>query len=748
MEIYRDSYGIPHVQASCERDAFFAQGFATAQDRLWHMEYDRRRGAGRWSEAVGIAGLEQDKLMRKFRLEASARADYQTVDDQTRMMLDAYALGVNAFIESTDAPPIEYRITGLEPEPWQPWDGLVVFKARHILMGVFESKLWRAEMVRHLGPDRAAKLFPGYQPGQMVILPPGALYAGPLADGLAELTKQAAALNYLNENDAGSNNWVISGDRTASGKPLLAGDPHRALDTPSVYYQNQVSCPEFDVVGLSFPGLPGFPHFGHNASVAWCVTHTGADYQDLYIERFKEDDPQYYLDRGQWRRAEVHRQKIKVKNSDDVDLPVWVTHHGPLISGSPDAGAGVAFKYTATEMGSGWPHVLRDMLLSKNVDQLVESMRDWVDPSNSFVFADVHGNIGYLCRGRIPIRSTANAWLPVPGWTGEHEWQGQILFDEMPRSVNPKEGYIVTANNRPVGEDYPHHIVIDSAPGFRAQGVTDALRSLDKPTAADMAKVHQQKVAIPALAYIKLLKRTEPLDEMSARAKKKLLTWSGSMDADRVEPTIYSACRDELLKELFQHNLGPELAAEAWNPSHRGLGSFANRFKAQMAESMSTDDLRLLPPGQDWPSMLAQALARGVAALSERLGDDLEEWRWERLHQARPSHSLSAAYPDLAGLLDPPPIPVSGDGDTPLAGSYSPADPATVTGMSVARYAYDLADWDSSLWTVPLGSSGHPASKHYHDQSENWRQVRMVPMLYSWDRIIADSETHQRLEPA
>jgi penicillin amidase len=205
---------------------------------------------------------------------------------------------------------------------------------------------------------------------------------------------------------------------------------------------------------------------------------------------------------------------------------------------------------------------------------------------------------------------------------------------------------------------------------------------------------------------------------------------------------------DALLKELLEHNLGPELTQTAWNPADRGLGSLGNRLKARLVAMISENDISLLPPGEDWASMLARALSKGIAGLRKRLGDDMKEWRWERIHLARPRHNLSLAYPELSGLLDPPAIPASGDGDTPLVGSYSPGDPATITSLSAARYAYDLADWDSSLWVVPLGGSGHPGSKHYHNQSETWRQVKMAPMLYSWDRLIAESETQQRLEPA
>lgn len=428
-------------------------------------------------------------------------------------------------------------------------------------------------------------------------------------------------------------------------------------------------------------------------------------------------------------------------------MDVWVTHHGPLISGSPQQGSGLAFKYTATEGPSAWPDILWQMLRAKDANEVVESMREWVDPGNNFLFADVHGNTGIHCRGRIPLRSKANAWLPVPGWTGEHEWQGDIPFDELPRSLNPKEGYIATANNRPVDDDYPYHIAVDFVPEFRVRRVTEGLLSLDRHAVHDMPKIHSQRVPIPAQSYLDLLQKVEPMDATSALAKELLRAWTGSMDAGRVEPTIYSACRDALLKDILEHNLGPELANEAWNPANRGVGYFVNRIKTALVAMIPHDDRSLLPPGEDWPSMMSRALGRAVESLRSGLGDDIQQWKWERIHQARPRHNLSAAYGELSGLLDPPPIPASGDGDTPLAGGYSPADPATITSLSVARYAYDLHHWDRSLWIVPLGSSGHPGSKHYHDQSDTWRRVEMVPMVYSWERIAAECETQQRLAP-
>ena len=751
VKVYRDGYGIPRIKAKSEIDAFFVQGFVTAQDRLWHMEYDRRRGAGRWAEAVGELAVAQDTLMRRFRLEASAKADHRVMDQHTKAVFGAYAAGVNAFINSGDALPIEYRITGLEPEPWQPWDSLIVYKVRHIFMGVFESKIWRARMVREIGPDAAGRLFPGFEPGHLMILPPGATAPGPLDAGLKELAEGAANLNYLDEMDSGSNSWVLRGAETATGKPILAGDSHRALDTPNVYYQNQVACPEFDVVGLSFPGVPGFPHFGHNGHVAWSVTHTAADYHDLYIERFmkgeRQGEPNKYLFRDKWLEAETHDETIKVWGGSDVHTTVTVTQHGPVIGGDPAQGSGLAFKYTATEKASTWPRILWAMLRAETCSELADGMRDWVDPCNNFLFADIHGDMGYLCRGRIPIRSRINGWLPVPGWTGEHEWQGDIPFEELPRSINPPEGYIATANNRPVDDDYPYYIAIDFTPEFRVKRVTEGLKSLDRPSAKDMAEVHAQMVSIPALAYLDVIKQVEPLDHASAEAKDRLLAWNGEMAAGRVEPTIYSAMRDALLKEVLETNLPAKLAEEAWHPADRGLGSFTNRLKAQLVGMIGSNDRSLLPEGETWSTAVSRALSEAVSTLRGRLGVGMDQWQWEKVHQARPKHTLSAAFPELAGLLDPPAIPTSGDGDTPLQGGYSPSAPATVTSLSVARYAYDPSNWENSLWVVPLGSSGHPGSLHYADQSETWRQVEMITMGYDWTEIEASCETEQTLEP-
>jgi penicillin amidase len=750
VEVWRDPDGVPHARAGSLHDAFFAQGFVHAQDRLWHMEYDRRRAAGRWAELVGTSGVAQDVLARRLGLVRSARADYDGAASETRAMLDAYAAGVNAFTRTTRTWPVEFELLGARPEPWAPWDSLAVFKIRHVEMGPWQMKLWRARLIRQLGPRMAAHLSPGPAPAPMLIIPPGAEYHGapPAAwEALSRNDAALAALAALPASTGGSNSWAVGGARTASGRPLVAGDPHRALDTPNCYYQNHIACPEFDAIGLSFPGVPGLPHFGHNRDVAWCVTHAMADYQDVFVERFDPTDPTRYDFRGEWRRAEVRRETIEVRGGQPVDVQITVTHHGPVVLGDPAQGHAVALRYTATAETNRTFDALVPMLRAASASELEAAMRPWVDPGNNFVFADVHGAIGYRTRGVVPVRDSANAWLPVAGWDGAHEWTGAIPFEEMPAMRDPAAGWIATANSRIADDDYPHYIALDYAPDFRTRRVVARLRDLRRATAADMAAIHADRVSIPARALMELMHRIEPLDAGSRAALAILRGWDGAMDPDSAAAAIYAAFRGRLVRDVLAPLLGP-LAGDAFA---RVLGApvvHVARLRGRLAEWIREDDRSLLAPGDDWGTAMARALAGAVAGLREALGPDPASWTWGRLHVTRPRHPLSATFPAHASLLDPPATPAGGDGDTVQAAEFIPGAGFELSTTSVARYVFDLGDWERSAWIVPLGASGHPGSPHYADQSADWAAVRLRPMRYDWARVSAEAESHQRLDPA
>ena len=762
VDIVRDAWGVPHIRATTEHDAFFAQGFATAQDRLWHMDYDRHRALGRWSEYVGESGLAEDRVMRTFGVERAAKADLAVCSPAAQAMLEAYAAGVNAFIETTASLPVEYRLVEAEPEPWTAWQSLAVYKVRNMLMGTFEMKLWRARLALALGPERAASLFPSYPKDGLVSVPPGETFGELDLDCLDELTAAAAELEWLGvergkaprsgEADGGSNAWVIGGARTASGLPLVAGDSHRGLDTPNVYYQVHINCPSFRCSGYALPGVPAMPHFSHNEAVAWGMTHGFGDYQDLYIERFREANGGLeYAYRGDWLAAEVKTETLAVRGGTAEALTVVRTRHGPIVAGDPAAGHGLAFKHTGTSSGTAWPNTLHELLVAKNADEAEDALREWTEPVNNFVYADVHGEFGYRYRGRIPVRSRANAWAPVPGWTGAHEWQGQIPFEEMPHARNPNAGFVVTCNNAPTTADYPHYINTFFAPDWRARRITTRLGGIPDGTAtpADMAAIHADRESIPACLLIERLRSFEPDTPLAREMRDMLINWDGRMDRSSAAAAIYGTVRTYLFADIVKAALGPvaEAALVPAGQIGRGAGGHAGTLYTRALRALAADDDSALPRGTTWADLIESALSQAGTELAARLGPEASQWQWGAVHRTRPRHPLSRVFPESASLLDPPRVATHGDGDTPLAGAYSMIDRFSATVMSVNRYIHDPSDWRNSRWIVPLGASGHPGSPHYADQAPMWADVETIPQLWDWADIVDAAETRQTLEP-
>ncbi len=750
VEIFRDHYGIPHIRAQTLADAFFAQGFAHAQDRLWQMDYDRRRAAGRWAEWAGDAWIDQDILMRRLGLAASAEVDYANFDAETKVIFDAYAAGVNAFIAQTERLPVEYQLVDATPEPWLPWDGCAIYKVRHVLMGTFGTKLWRARVMQELGPEVMVALRKGGESAGSVITMPGSRYAAPAI--AIDTLPLAEILEGRWEWAAGSNSWVLNGTRTASGAPLLAGDPHRALEVPNVYYQNHLACPEFDVAGYSFAGIPGFPHFGHNNEVAWCITHAMADYHDLFIEKFAPDDPTQYAFRGEWRTAERRQETITVRGGKVITIDLTTTHHGPIILGDPATGYALALRYSATAQPNQGFNTFLPMLRAQNAAEFEATMRSWVDPANNLLFADRQGTAKYLMRGYLPQRSRANAWLPVPGWTGEYEWGEPIPFEALPRADAAATGYIVTANNRIVTEDYPYLVAIDWAPPHRAQRIERRIGELAGATVDDMMAIHADRLSLPSRIFNDRLGSLAIDDPQVEAARQLLLAWDGTMAGELAAPAVYVLWREQTTALLVEQSTLQALRGIpiSEQPLAVRMLSLGSRLRAPVAALLAADDQAFLAEGQTWDQLLAASLGRAVEWLTAKMGPDMAAWRWDTIHRTAPTHTLAGTFPDAAAMLNPPAVGMGGDGDTPQAAAYAGLEGVgfNLTNTSVARYCFDLADWDQSGWVVPLGASGHPGSKHYADQVTAWRDIQLVPMLYSWEKIVAQAETRQQLNPA
>jgi len=503
VEVMRDQWGIPHIYAQNDLDLFFAQGFVHAQDRLWQMEFNRRAASGRLSEIFGPVTLDTDRFLRTVGLRRAAEVEAAQLDDETKRVLQAYVDGVNAYIASRRGRlPLEFALLRYVPEPWSPVDAVAFGKLMAwTLSGNWDSEILRAHLLSRFGEAGVARLMPAYPDEMPVIVPAGADYRPFRSAAALRLAAHAPA-----RNGTGSNNWVIAGSRTTTGAPILANDPHLEAAMPSIWYEMDLSSERFHVAGATFAGAPGVI-IGHNERIAWGVTNAGPDVQDLYLERFDPDDPARYEFQGQWERATVVEESIIVKGRrDPVILPVRITRHGPILNGVVDGlDAFVALRWTALMPGTILGSVLR-LDQARNWEEFREALRLWTVPAQNFVYADTDGNIGYQLPGRIPVRAKGNGLLPVPGWTGEYEWVGEIPFDELPSSFNPERGYIITANNRIIPDDYTHFIAAEWDPGFRAQRIETMLTAQPKVSPEVVADMQLDTSSLPAQAILRALR--------------------------------------------------------------------------------------------------------------------------------------------------------------------------------------------------------------------------------------------------
>jgi penicillin amidase len=670
IEIVRDGNGVPHCYAGAELDAFFAQGWVHAADRRWQLEYDRRRATGAWGEVAGERAAAADAFYRAVDLPAAVRRDLQGLAPATRAMLEAYADGVNAWTEASARAgtlPREFAIAGVRPQPWAPWHSLLVYRVRHVLMGSARAKTWRATVARVLGDDVARTMYPGWGEDDIACVPPGAR-----CDTARRVPVPAAG--GAGDDAGGSNNWVLSGARTASGLPLLAGDPHRELEMPNVYVQGHVVCPEWDVLGFAIPGVPGFSHFGHNDRVAWSITHAMADDQDV------------------------------------------------LTAGGDGDGVRYELRWTATAAPNHGFDVIAPMLRARSVAELFETMRGWVEPVNNLLAADVEGTIGYLTRGRLPVRRRLDGvWLPVPAGDASHDWVGWVPFEQLPRCVDPPEGFLYSANNRIAASADAPYIGLDVTAPWRALRIVETLASTGGATVDHMAALHRDVVSLPARRLVERLR--------TAGGWPALDGWDGTMRASSTAAAAYSVLRRELLLLVLERS---GLAAALDSPSNRILPGVVPESACWRAvdHHLHAGDTSLLG-GWTWDDALAEAVARAEKAWSGET--------WGDLHRTAQRHALGDAS------LDPRHVAVDGDPDTVCSMGYTPTAGFAVRTGPVARYAFDVADWDRSGWAVPLGAGGSAGAPHAEDQLDAWAEGRLLPAPYTRPAVDAAATSTERV---
>ena len=761
VTITRDNLGIPYVEGQNEHDGWFGMGYACAQDRLWQIEWYRRRGTGTWAEAAGEVGVASDLLFRRFLLDEASKADVEAMSPETLAMFQAYADGVNAFIHSGQPRPIEYALTGLEPDDWEPWHSVLVFKVRHAIMGKRLMKLARTELLRRIGPERYA-LLEGTEPvGIDLIFPPGSGASRAIQQGSEELLAAVRSLDTLGIDDGGSNSWVVHGDKTTSGKPMLINDSHRPLDAPNVYWQVGVSCPDFKMSGGAFAGFPAFPHFGNNGVVAFNITHGQADYQDLYLEEFDPEDPARYRTEDGWATARIRRDRVRVAGGESVTSEVWETRHGPIVSGDPRTGSAISMRYTATDEPCRQWECLRPMLWASTVEELHESQRQWVEPVNNILSADTAGNIGFLYRGRMPVRpTTAARQFVVPGWTGEHEWTGNVPFVEMPQAINPPEGFVGTANQRVIDEDEPY-LAYEYATAGRAARVIESLKGAEPLTPRAIAALQGDTTSVRARGWMTHLAGIPAMSGDAERARALLASGDGNLAPEGPLGLLYGCFLRTLARQLIEPIVGADTWAWIATEGNTGTEGLVRRWMYFVGAAIEGPELDTAPAAPDrrpLSAVLARALPRALGDAwrdAARIAgtDDPREWRWADSHIVSTQHSLSATFPELAKTLDPPPTAIGGDSETIQAAAINVVEPATgpafkIGGLSVYRQVVDFRDPEHASWVIPGGASGNPRSPHANDQVESWRQHKRYPMHLLSKDIAQAAEHRLALDPA
>ena len=793
VEIVRDADAIPHVFAASKNDALFGLGYVHAQDRLWQMEFQRRIGHGRLSEMFGEATVPQDRFLRTVGFGRAARSAWASTPDWAKQQINAYVAGVNAFIAShhgTALPP-EFSLLRIEPEPFTGPDVLVWVKMMAWdLSANYAFELLRHDLVRAVGAERMAQLMPEYAADGLSILdgsgrsgesggaggaggpssyathpthppylpdPPSAAFASALTTGEASVS---GILRAAQQEGLGSNNWVVDGTMTATGKPLLANDPHLGTRLPSTWYLAHVVGGDFEMIGATLPGAPAVA-LGRNRFIAWGATNVAADVQDLYRERI-DDGGRFAEFRGAKESITIVPETIAVKGGDPVHVDVRVTRHGPLVSDAINAMNAaskkepkappvepLALRWTALDPEDTTVLSFLELNEARNWAEFTSALRDFVVPSQNFVYADVDGHIGYYAPGHIPIRASGDGTRPSDGWTGESEWTGWIPFDELPHLYDPPEHFIVTANNRPAPPSYPYTLGFEWYEPYRAQRVVDLLAGSlkhgqpsqhQKFTPDDFARIEADTLSLHARALAPiLLAHARPATEIDRRATDVVRQWNFDATADSAATAIFQAWFLRLAPTLVADDLGPLVTQ-----TYQGRFSFVTRFLINTLTSNDASwcDDKTTAAAETCDDAVTKALHEGVADLSGRLGGSIDRWRWDAVHRAVFPHqgldSLAALRPLLSRSV-------------PTAGDWSSVNIGTVAAdqwyeqhlVPGYREIIDLSPANDSRFQDAIGQSGHFLSKHYADGLADWRAVK--PRKMRMDRADIDRGAIGRL---
>lgn len=751
VSVDRDQWGVPTVTAASMEDLLVAQGYVCAQDRLWQMDFIRRIAGGELSEVLGEVALRNDRENRTYGFRQAAEASLAVMDPESKGHLEAYARGVNAYIEQRRGRfPIEFQVLGYEPRPWGPVDTLLVHAYMYdVLSTTWEWELNRARVEAKVGPERARQMFlvdseldhiivgadgaPGdAQPprGKSTMDVPRNLPAAPPqpAGFLAEWRQEVEAV-------LGSNNWVVSGKRTYSGKPILANDTHLPLQIPDTWYMIHLKAPGYNAKGFALPGTP-LVVIGHNERIAWGFTNNGADVQDLYAITFSPDKPGEYRANGAWVASEIRKEVIRVKDHPDVTHEVTVTRHGPIVH--REGLTGYAVRWTALEpggLGAGYSLLGR----AQNWEEFLALMRGVSGPAQNAVYADVDGNIGMVVAARVPIRKKGSGAVPMPGDSDEFAWSGYIPFDQLPKTFNPPDGIIATANARVVGPGYRPHLTDRWYSPYRTDRIYKLLESRDALRPQDCIAIQTDTYSLPHKTLGERLflaiKKHPPKDERVRNLMELYPQWDGLTHQGNWLMGLVEYTRRQLPEMILRPHLGEDFERYQWS---RGQLFFDWLLRERPPEWLPAE----FP---DYDALLVAAAERAAQRLeTDARGADVpqpeqaRQWHWGRFMRLRILHPLARS-----GFLS---RQVSITGVEQGGTGYS----IKQTGRSIGpamRFVADLDNWDNSLMNISVGQSGQFLSRNYRDQFVVWYEGTGVPSPFTDAAVQATTVKQLRLTP-
>ncbi|MEO6656100.1 MAG: penicillin acylase family protein [Pyrinomonadaceae bacterium] len=731
VNVRRDDRGIPYIEAKNDPDLYFAQGYVTASDRLWQMDLLRRLARGETAEIFGSSVIEEDKRWRRFGFAEIADQSLESLTPELRAALDDYAKGVNAYIATLDdkTMPAEFKILQYKPRQWTPTDTIVIGK----ILADALSTTWRNDLLRaslqNISKEKFADLTNQVTPYDLVLFGkdkgvsalaqpgPNTIASKTLVEAERDESLRASSLARVGlyaEDLAASNNWVISGKRTADGKPILANDPHLAPTAPGIWYLTHLSTATMRVSGVTFPGVPGIV-LGHNEFIAWGATNVGPDVQDLYYETFN-DKGEYKTPEG-WQKPVVRKEIINVRtnpmkpDTTQVTLDVTETRNGVIVT--DDGEKKYALKWTARDPKNNEFESFFAANRAKNWDDFKGALRKYGGATQNFVYADVKGNIGWYAAGRIPIRRVGDGALPYDGSTTDGDWTGMIPFDELPNLYNPPDGLIVTANQRIVGTSYKYtQMSRDAGSPWRARRIHDALSAKGKITMDDVRDVQLDVFNIP---LSNLAKEIVKADAASPETLGILKGWDGKMTRDSRGAVLANEIRGCVATKMADDN--------------KPVPVFYIRERI-VDWAVREKTARWLPsPFANYTELLKSCDSSSRTSLSDakRFGPDDAMWLWGKIFMSRFPHPL-AAVPFIGGQFATPSVPIDGSGQTPNVGSN----------VSM-RHIASPGNWDATRHVIPLGESGDPKSPHYKDQFEAWRTG--APMIFPFTKVAVEKAT-------